>query len=208
MISKTKIIMKNFKYHKTIIIFFIILLSFMFQMSCKNDTEKNISQRVDDSTKVKKVYGKNNITTDRDIIEGIKGDTVKTELTRGGEIVSTHSRDPVRLDIPFNYNSAELSEDARFQLDELGKALMSEELANINLELGGHTDERGSTEYNLNLSLKRVESVNNYLKENFGINKSNITIKGYGESKPIHKNAKTEIEHADNRRVEIKRLSN
>ena len=200
--------MKNFKYQKAIISVIVIFVSLMFQISCKNETEKNISQQVNDSVEVKKVYNKNNIITERVIIEGIKSDTVKTELKRNGKIMTTHSRDPVRLDVPFNYNSAELSEDARFQLDELGRALMSEELSNINLELGGHTDERGSTEYNLDLSLKRIESVKNYLTENFGINEINIMIKGYGESMPIHKNAMTEVEHADNRRVELKRLSN
>ena len=208
MILKKRSIMKKFKYHKTIIIFFVFLVSIIFQMSCKNENQGDISQQVNDSVEVKKVYDKNNIITEKEIVENIIGDTVKTERTRGGEIVTTHSRDPIRLDIPFDYNSADLSEDARFQLDELGRALMSEELSNINLELGGHTDERGSKEYNLNLSLKRIESVKNYLIGNFGINEINITIKGYGESKPIHKNAMTEVEHADNRRVEVKRLSN
>lgn len=111
--------------------------------------------------------------------------------------------DPLRLAIPFDFNSAGLTPSAKRQIDELGNALESPEISGIYIELAGHTDERGSTEYNLNLSHRRVESARNCLLGNFKIDPTRIFEVGYGESRPIIPGARTEAEHAVNRRVEI-----
>lgn len=55
------------------------------------------------------------------------------------------------------------------------------------VEIGSHTDSKGSDSYNLKLSQKRAESVVNYLIEN-GIEKERLRAKGYGETKPIAPN--------------------
>jgi outer membrane protein OmpA-like peptidoglycan-associated protein len=69
-------------------------------------------------------------------------------------------------------------------------------------EIGGHTDQRGSDDYNMQLSKKRAEAVYNYLIKN-GVNPSVLTYKGYGKSKPvaIGNNSKS---LAKNRRTELK----
>ena len=54
----------------------------------------------------------------------------------------------------------------------------------IIIELGSHTDSRGSDEYNLDLSQKRAQSCVDYLISK-GIVKERISPKGYGESKPL-----------------------
>ena len=69
------------------------------------------------------------------------------------------------------------------------------------IEIQGHTDERGSDAYNLNLSKRRAASVRRYL-EGKGVSKSRLQSEGYGERKPLNKahNAKA---WAENRRVEF-----
>lgn len=72
---------------------------------------------------------------------------------------------------------------------------------NINIKISGHTDDVGSAEYNMNLSLKRAIAVKEYLVA-VGCNESQILAVGYGEEKPIESN-ETEEGRASNRRVEF-----
>lgn len=57
------------------------------------------------------------------------------------------------------------------------------------IELGSHTDSKGSDEYNIRLSQRRAESVVNYLISK-GIRKEQLIAKGYGETVPIEPNTK------------------
>lgn len=64
----------------------------------------------------------------------------------------------------------------------------------------GHTDSNASDKYNEKLSQRRAESVVKMLVEKYGIDKSRLTAKGYGESKPIADN-KTKEGRQKNRRI-------
>ena len=75
------------------------------------------------------------------------------------------------------------------------------ENTSIKVTLSGHADERGTREYNLALGQRRAESVSDYLVIN-GINKSRITVKSFGEEKPLAY-GQDESSYAKNRRVEI-----
>ena len=75
------------------------------------------------------------------------------------------------------------------------------ENSTIEVTLSGHADERGTREYNLALGQRRAESVSDYLVLN-GINKSRITVKSFGEEKPLAY-GQNEASYAKNRRVEI-----
>ncbi|MCY7362295.1 MAG: OmpA family protein, partial [Ignavibacteria bacterium] len=76
----------------------------------------------------------------------------------------------------------------------------------IKVELGSHTDTRGSDSYNVKLSQRRADSAVKYIISK-GIDRSKITAKGYGESKLINKCKNgvkcTEAEHQENRRTEF-----
>ena len=72
----------------------------------------------------------------------------------------------------------------------------------LRIEIEGHTDNQGTDEYNLELSMKRAQAVYNYLLEH-GISADRLTYKGYGESKPVSPND-TEEGRALNRRTEIR----
>jgi len=75
------------------------------------------------------------------------------------------------------------------------------EYPDTDITIEGHTDNRGAYEYNLNLSKKRAESVNNYLKMQ-QVSGDRIVTNGYSFDRPIADNT-TEEGRAKNRRVEI-----
>ena len=78
------------------------------------------------------------------------------------------------------------------------------EWGDVNVEVAGHTDSRGSERYNLGLSMRRAEAVRNYLVDK-GISAERLTVKAYGESQPVADNA-TEEGRFQNRRVELIKL--
>ena len=74
----------------------------------------------------------------------------------------------------------------------------------MKIEISGHTDDKGSDEYNRKLSDNRAKSVLTYLA-NKGIDSSRLTSIGFGESQPVIENINDE-NRAVNRRVEFKVL--
>ena len=75
------------------------------------------------------------------------------------------------------------------------------ENSSIKITLSGHADERGTREYNLALGQRRAEAVSDYFVLN-GISKNRITVKSYGEEKPVAY-GQDEGSYSKNRRVEI-----
>lgn len=75
--------------------------------------------------------------------------------------------------------------------------------AKFSFKLIGHTDNRGTDAYNMDLSLRRARTVKFFLVSDYGIEENLISIAGQGESEPLIPNADTEAEHRVNRRVEI-----
>ncbi len=99
----------------------------------------------------------------------------------------------------FERSKATLLEESFPELRRL-LALMQEN-AQVEIELGGHTDNQGIARLNLQLSLERVEKVRDYLIQN-GVERKRLNIKAYGGTKPVASNA-TEETRALNRRVEV-----
>ena len=104
----------------------------------------------------------------------------------------------------FSTNQSSISPNASRTLDKLITVLQS--YKDTDLEIDGHTDDRGTDEYNLQLSDKRASSVAGYLRTN-GISSSRVTTKGFGESYPKYDN-NTESGRAGNRRVEFQISAN
>jgi outer membrane protein OmpA-like peptidoglycan-associated protein len=71
----------------------------------------------------------------------------------------------------------------------------------VAIEIAGHTDNKGSDDYNSNLSQGRSQSVVDYLTSQ-GIDSGRLSAHGYGESKPIDTND-SDGGRANNRRVEF-----
>lgn len=106
--------------------------------------------------------------------------------------------------ILYDYDKWNIRPDAALELDKIVDLMANN--PQIKIELGSHTDDRGSLEYNQKLSQKRAESAVKYIISK-GIASDRIFAKGYGESEPAIKNAKTEEEHQTNRRTTFKVLN-
>jgi outer membrane protein OmpA-like peptidoglycan-associated protein/tetratricopeptide (TPR) repeat protein len=110
--------------------------------------------------------------------------------------------------IYFDFNKSNIRPDAAIELDKIVKVMNDN--PKMVIELGSHTDCRGSKRYNLSLSDRRAKSSAQYIKERI-TNPDRIFGKGYGESKLINhcecegsrKVPCTEEEHQLNRRTEF-----
>ena len=101
--------------------------------------------------------------------------------------------------ILFEFSKSDLGAQAKTNLKSLVDIL--NKYPNTNIEVQGHTDSRGSDEYNMGLSERRAKTVADYLKAQ-GIAANRITTKGFGESAPAYSNDTPEG-MAQNRRVEF-----
>ena len=107
------------------------------------------------------------------------------------------------LQIHFEFNSAELTEQARLQLDQLGEALNKDSLLSYSFQIGGHTDSAGSDVYNEWLSEERAKSVVAYLAEQHQVDPGRLEPIGFGERELFDPD---EPRGAVNRRVEVRTL--
>ncbi len=110
----------------------------------------------------------------------------------------------VALNILFEFDRDTLTARARTTLNILGKAMTSKELAGSTFRLEGHTDAIGTYDYNMDLSRRRANRVQQYLVQNFGISSRQLIPAGYGESRPL---PNINPEDGRNRRVEVVNLS-
>lgn len=107
----------------------------------------------------------------------------------------------LKLDgVNFEFDSAKLTADSIGRLEGAVKILKRN--ADDKIEIAGHTDSQGDAQYNQGLSERRAQAVADYLIAH-GANASNLSVKGYGESKPVADNG-TKEGRAANRRVELR----
>jgi OmpA-OmpF porin, OOP family len=99
----------------------------------------------------------------------------------------------------FVFNSDKLTQEGKDYFTQLSKELKENKVENITLI--GHTDSKGTDDYNLKLGRLRAEEIKKQLVL-MGFNKARIKIESLGESKPIASN-ETKEGMAKNRRVEI-----
>lgn len=100
--------------------------------------------------------------------------------------------------INFEYAKSTLTRESRQYLDKIATLMLQSELE---IEVKGHTDGKGSPEFNLELSRKRALAVYNYLVSK-GVKKSHLSYSFYGLTQPIADND-TEEGRRLNRRVEF-----
>ncbi|MFZ1805891.1 MAG: OmpA family protein [Cyclobacteriaceae bacterium] len=106
----------------------------------------------------------------------------------------------VRLkNIYFDFDKTTLKSESFVELDKVVDLLKTN--PSVEIEISGHTDSKGSDDYNLNLSQGRSQSVVDYLISQ-GIESYRLSAQGYGETIPIDSND-TEEGRANNRRVEF-----
>ena len=99
-------------------------------------------------------------------------------------IVSKKGEEIILNNVHFLNNSFKLEDKSFTELNRLAKYLKNND---INILIEGHTDSNGTVNNNNLLSRKRAKSVFNFLLNN-GVDKKQITYKGYGSSRPFSNN--------------------
>lgn len=140
--------------------------------------------------------------------EKIRNEIPGAEVQRVGEgiIVTFNEKNPdgSKMGVYFDYDRSALTSNSKLALDKLVKIF--NEYGETNILVEGHTDDKGTDNYNLSLSERRAEAVGNYLK-NDGIASSRLTVKWYGEAQPKVDNS-SDANRAENRRVEFGIMAN
>ena len=131
-----------------------------------------------------------------------KGETVNIPATLQPIDVIVTEKEIVLKPIYFEYNKSNITQEGAFELDKLVQVMKNNDQLVIMVK--AHTDNRGSDEYNMNLSDRRAKSTVQYVISK-GISAKNISGKGYGESelKVNCGETCTEEQHAENRRSEF-----
>ena len=154
------------------------------------------------------------IPTEQEIIEALlprpasTGGFSKTRSLSGGRGVQislgTEVAPSINLKVNFEFDSARLDNESILTLDVLGRALSSEKLKGHAIEIVGHTDAKGTLEYNDALSQRRAAAVVGYIVRNFTVDRSLISSRGMGERDLLdNDNPKAAV----NRRVEIRNVT-
>lgn len=130
------------------------------------------------------------------IVVAIHGDPLYESLTSGDRTFTTRG-------ILFDVDSDRLRGESIPTLQEILRTL--EEHPSLSVDVEGHTDGQGDDDYNFDLSLRRAQSVVNWLAaEGVGVERLNAVGKGEGE--PVGDNA-TEIGRQQNRRVVLRNVT-
>jgi len=135
------------------------------------------------------------------VIKKENGKTVEQWVPIGG----TQTTQSVNLKIEFDVNSSAIRPNSFKLLNELGKALISDQLRETTIAIKGHTDSDGSEAHNLTLSVNRAQAVKEYLEANAGIKGDRIRVVGYGEALPLAPNTSAANKQI-NRRVEVEAM--
>jgi outer membrane protein OmpA-like peptidoglycan-associated protein len=127
--------------------------------------------------------------------EQIKNDIPGAKVERVDEGIKVEFNEKIL----FAFSKSDLGDSAKDNLNKLVAIL--NKYPNTNIEIQGHTDSRGTDEYNMGLSLRRANAVRDYLASQ-GIAATRMTTRGFGESAPAYSNDTPEG-MAQNRRVEF-----
>lgn len=146
------------------------------------------------------------------IIGGVAGNVIGRKMDKqakeikqtlpGAEVERVN--EGIKITLPenmvnFGFDSSDLTATSKSNLDKLAQVLTNNPDTNINVY--GHTDSKGSDDYNQKLSERRAASVKNYLVSK-GIAASRLFPMGIGEAEPKANN-ETDAGRAENRRVEF-----
>ncbi len=152
---------------------FVVVIIFLSSCSSMNVTEENVG-----SDQVK---------------------TVKASSSKSENVNYDTKAVFANATVYFEFDKSSLTSKSIQTLKSAVNAL--NENSSIKITLSGHADERGTREYNLALGQRRAEAVSDYFVLN-GISKNRITVKSYGEEKPVAY-GQDEGSYSNNRRVEI-----
>jgi outer membrane protein OmpA-like peptidoglycan-associated protein len=121
-----------------------------------------------------------------------------SEREKAAEIA--RNKPAIDLEIYFDYNSSAITKRAEPELKKLGRVLTNSDLKGSVFLVAGHTDGKGTEDYNQGLSERRAQAVKRFLMDKFDISDDSLVATGYGKSKL--KNSDDPYA-SENRRVQV-----
>jgi peptidoglycan-associated lipoprotein len=183
------------KQHSLINKLYLLVVTVIFVTACVTSQESSIS---DDATQGDGTTdGSGIIITEEDV--GASTSAISDEQMSAQQMLEQSDSILANRTIYFEFNSAKLSDETLSVLEAHG-AFIGEN-GNVDVRLEGHTDERGSREYNVALGDRRAQSVRRVLLLQ-GASTDQIDTVSYGEEQPAVLGHKEEA-WAENRRVEL-----
>lgn len=141
------------------------------------------------------------LNSNNESAEPSSGNELKTQTAMQPPAQATPQRRALDLEIKFQFNSDQLTDDGKDVLDQLAAALKSDRLAGAkSVILEGHADAKGSAGYNQALSLKRAQSARSYLSSRHGFSGAKLKAIGKGSTELADPN---NPEDEVNRRVRV-----
>lgn len=116
-----------------------------------------------------------------------------------GARAAAELRNALLAPVYFEFDQADLSDQTRAALEQ--KAALLRQNSEVSLRIAGHTDGRGSDEYNLALGQRRGAIVKRYLMER-GVAEARMEVVSYGEERPSAE-GDDEAARSQNRRAEF-----
>ncbi len=138
---------------------------------------------------------------------------VYTVQDMGGKVLdlqvketTTEVRIEMAADVLFDFDKAEILPKAETVLDQVADLLRQRAKGTVRIE--GHTDGKGSADYNQKLSVRRAEAVKAWLAKQPGLKQIPFATSGYGPTRPVAPNTKPDGSddpegRQKNRRVEL-----
>ena len=111
-------------------------------------------------------------------------DRVMSEL--GAKTTDTAIIINLKNDVLFDFDKSNIKPEARATLAKV--ALIIKKKARGKILIEGHTDSKGSEEYNQRLSERRAEAVKRWLVERHGLKPDRFMVRGWGETRPVAPN--------------------
>jgi outer membrane protein OmpA-like peptidoglycan-associated protein len=135
-------------------------------------------------------------------VESLKNKAANSLAPAEREKLAAVTKDKPSFDVKinFDFDSDRIGPVAARAVDEIGKALSNSKLTGNTFVIAGHTDAKGSSTYNQELSERRAESVKSYLIDKFKIPAADLIAAGYG--KTVLKDTSNPFA-PENRRVQI-----
>lgn len=121
------------------------------------------------------------------------------ERGEGGEAAMVSERQVYFPDVAFDFDKSSLNELGKARVRQVSQLLAS--VPNLKIVVEGHTDYKGSDEYNMKLGMRRAQTVTKELTE-LGVDPSRMTPVSFGEGRPLF-TEDTDWARAANRRVQF-----
>jgi photosystem I P700 chlorophyll a apoprotein A2 len=122
----------------------------------------------------------------------------------GAKVTDQEIRIELAADVMFDFDKYTLRPEATATLQKVGRVVANYGDAPLLIE--GHTDNKGTHPYNMNLSQKRADAVKKWLVDNAAIKPARITTTGWGETKPVAPNRKPDGSDDPNGRQKNRRV--